>query len=388
MPKKILINLLSEQQIPNFIAVMQQSPDVVYALVTPRFEKQVARFKEFTGVPHEARRFDPYNFNADFEAIAELMQELPPEDEVTINFTGGTKIMSLATVLSAMAHRGKRRIDLIYVDTASRQLERIRFEASGKLAVPNSEALALHIPFQAYAGLQGEHIKSFRDEIDGAMRDREQMMKALLSSGADNFFGRQKACFHANGKLKERGAFNFKPSRRTKDTAEGSCTWGRDDASLKLPSGKATEISGSNCSGFLAGGWLEDFVFMRLASAEKYQQVLQNVVLEFSPETIKKLEQKEWRVGKTDKNEVDIVVADGIRAVLIECKAGKVHQNHLHKLTALRRELLGPFGKAVLVCRFAPDAGLLELAKEKQIYVVAGDRINRITSEVERIMRG
>lgn len=377
---------MSEQRIPNFIAVMHRGPDCVCALATPEFKDQVPLFGSMTGVAHETIPFDPYDFKRDFRRVAEIVGQTPREDDLVINFTGGTKIMSLSTVLSVMAHRGGRAIDLMYVDTRLRRVERLRFEKNGKLVFLAPEPIDLHIPFQVYTGLRGECITSMREGILDLTPARKRVMRALMSPACDGFFGAQKRFFSNRGKLLSEDKFRFKVKRRGQPAGEGSCRWDRRGAELRLPRGERYKVEGADAAKFLSGGWLEHYAFSLLAESNAFRQVLQNVVISFRPETVVQLERRSWRVGKTDKNELDVVVADGLRAAIIECKAGKATQDQLHKLSALRDELLGPFGVAILVTRHDIDAGMKERAKEKRIEVVSCSRIKRIADVVQGLL--
>jgi len=72
------------------------------------------------------------------------------------------------------------------------------------------------------------------------------------------------------------------------------------------------------------------------------------------------------------------VVTKGRKAAIIECKAGGVFQDHVYKLATLKDYLLGPFGKAFLVCRFRPgNPGIAEKCRDLGVQLVSGREIRR-----------
>jgi len=108
MGQTILVNLLSEQRIPNFIAVMHLGPDRVCALATTEFREQAPLFESMTGVAHESIPFDPYDFERDFNRVTDIVRQTPKDDELVINFTGGTKTSSPRCVTSCLDPSAKR----------------------------------------------------------------------------------------------------------------------------------------------------------------------------------------------------------------------------------------------------------------------------------------
>ena len=80
MKQKILINLLSEQKIPNLIPILQIKPDKVIALATDEFAWQAKIFEELSKVPHELLPFSAYDFQGYITSFRKLLGELEPEN--------------------------------------------------------------------------------------------------------------------------------------------------------------------------------------------------------------------------------------------------------------------------------------------------------------------
>lgn len=92
---KILINLHSKQTIPNYVAIKEFKPDRAIALTTKEYEDQVKVFEEITKIEHILKPIDAYNLENNFNIIQEVVDELGAENEIIVNYTGGTKVMSL-----------------------------------------------------------------------------------------------------------------------------------------------------------------------------------------------------------------------------------------------------------------------------------------------------
>ena len=161
---KTLINILSNEILPNFIATMEVAPDCVIALASSEFEGQSEILENLTGTPHEVEPFKPFDFQADFNAVMKLIKEMPSDDDIIINFTGGTKVMSVSAVMGAIAVGRDRDFELIYVDSDENALQRLRVK-NGRLSVLKPQVLTISIPFDAYIALNNEKIKSKRIRI-------------------------------------------------------------------------------------------------------------------------------------------------------------------------------------------------------------------------------
>lgn len=390
MKEKILINILSQEMMPNFIAAMEVGPDRVIALTTPQSEKQVASFEKMTGIPHEIRMIDPYDLRTDYERVCGLIGELPPETDVVLNFTGGTKVMSLAAALGCIRSSGGRRIELIYVDTERRQLETLKLE-EGRLLFGENAPLTLPIPLNAYVHLAGETLASSQTEMSEMGTERKKIARELLSDRYRTFFrngGIRKtlACEERSGNI----PFNLCTSQGRRSDELGKLEW--DESGFLFHTGR--ELMQSVCSdsaAFFNGTWLEEFSFNACLESGTFDTVTANIVLSLHPETIDRIEweQRNWRNKKpllTDKNEIDLVVTKGPRAALCECKSGQVRQEDLYKLVALKNLLLGRLGIAVLISRFKPAPKEMEKIADLGIHCICEGELKKLPNVLGKLL--
>lgn len=388
MPKKILINLLSEQRMPNFIATMEEQPDLVYALTTEKYQPQVKLFEEMTGTPHERIHFEAYDLKKDIDIVAKLIaKDLAAGARLVLNFTGGTKIMSLAATLAGI--RSSNSLKLIYIDTHRQQIEQFAVGESHALEITGAVPFECPIPFKAYILLNDESIASLNDSPSLELRERFELSKALLSEECDAFFSKQKSLFSSTGKdseYRESGKITFRGKKRKNGAyiGRGECEWDAAGFRFKLPSGKQFNFRHGQAAQYLAGAWPEELCFVDLSRSKLFDQVIQNVELSLRERTIEDMKKKMPRVKDHCKNEIDVVATRGAQAAMIECKAGKITQDHINKLAVLRDQLLGSFGIAVLVSRHPLAPNIEERCRDLKVLTVFGDRIKSLPRIIEK----
>ena len=379
MSETVLVNLLSEQRLPNFIAVMQEQPDRVLALCTPQFAKEAERFGNVTGTPTSALAGTPYDLRDNLDRLLRALESAPAEARILINFTGGTKIMAIAAVFAALSARQRRRIELLYVETTGSQIDRFGFDEGGRFQQLESEKITVHIPFEAYAGLLGEPIKpGALSAITPDIEERHAVAEALLDQACDGYFKNMKNAFQRNARGREEPktefATGFSHERHT-----GRIAWNAQGGEIAMPSGKRLQWQGPDAGRFFCGGWMEEYCFHRLARSTRFRQVRMNVTLEIKPGSL-----RNPQVKLKDKTELDVVVCDGVRAAIIECKTGAVKAEDLHRLAAITRYLLGSLGVPVLASRFPLADKEREIAESHDIRVIHGPRISDLPKQLTR----
>jgi hypothetical protein len=378
MPEKILINLLSEQKLPNFIAVMHLLPDRVITLTTKDFKAQVHLFEQATATSHVASNFSPYNFMADISSLQALIREIPVDTDLVINFTGGTKIMSVATVLGSIAESSTRTIRLIYVDTAENQIQRIQVGPNRRITSLKPENIAVQIPAKAFLSLSNEKLLSCIESPNSSMLARAPIASILQQRQCISLFSKQNQINDKSGNRRKDGAITFRDSSKKRD---GKLTWNPKQATLQAPSGELHVIEGEDAVAFFAGSWLEEITFESLYISGRFHSLLLNAKLDLS-ERIKNILKQPGAL----KTELDIVATKGLRAAVIECKAGRVTQEHIFRLAALRDQLFGTFGVAILVSLFPPSPTVQEKATDHKVNILSKNAFSSLPERVEKLL--
>ncbi len=175
---KILINILSEQAIPNYIAIKEVAPDMVIALATDKYNKQVEMFKSITGVSHSPIDVKPYLMQETISLLEQHLKKIDDTDEVILNFTGGTKITAIASIFSIM-NLDKAPTKLLYVNTAKNRCEYYQWQNNSMMS-DKPEPFKTMITFKDFVGLAEEKIKSIGINDDGDISKRKDMTNWLF----------------------------------------------------------------------------------------------------------------------------------------------------------------------------------------------------------------
>ncbi len=114
-----LIQLISEQTIPNLLPILRLKPSRLVHLVTP---KTASRANTLQQAAHCAG-IDPIleiihlsampGIPECFNAVSDALGKVPDGAQAVVNFTGGTKLMSIGAFAAAQA----RKVPSLYVDT-------------------------------------------------------------------------------------------------------------------------------------------------------------------------------------------------------------------------------------------------------------------------------
>lgn len=118
--KKILIQLIGHQTIPNVVPLFVLHPDEVWHLCTTetlQTDKRIAKWlqsnPQMAHVVHRRKKINTLDkYEETMNCCLELMQQ-HPDAQFIVNMTGGTKLMSLGAYLGAVRHGNT---PVVYVD--------------------------------------------------------------------------------------------------------------------------------------------------------------------------------------------------------------------------------------------------------------------------------
>lgn len=119
MPDLTLIQLISEQTIQNLLPVLRLKPRKLVHLVTPKTAARSAVLKaaaKAAGLDPELEVIqlsDMPGIPECFHAVTDALGKAKPAGQVAVNFTGGTKLMSIGAFAAAQTQK----VPSLYVDT-------------------------------------------------------------------------------------------------------------------------------------------------------------------------------------------------------------------------------------------------------------------------------
>lgn len=92
------IALVGGQLLPIYVGIKEFSPDKIHFIVSKESIESLNNLKPMiTGISHSEYRCNAFNFYEIKTVCEKIIQKLNPEDTITFNLTGGTKIMVLAS---------------------------------------------------------------------------------------------------------------------------------------------------------------------------------------------------------------------------------------------------------------------------------------------------
>jgi hypothetical protein len=336
---KIHLCLVSGQPIPNLIPLRMNTlaPDKVILLVSSDMTAEAARMKRVIsgwGIGVDEKPVEPYNLDEARNTFFDVLAELDGED-VTLNITGGTKIMALAAF--EVFREERRRI--IYTDTQEKRILVLSPQAG---IIPFQDVIKVS-PYLASYGQNIIDHRKVRDIIhlhrpfmDTLVKNIEQYSDGIRILNRYMVPHRKTRTFPLHipvgedllnpgfqellGLCNEKGLITV--------TKEGS---------LVLPDLAVVE--------FLSGGWLEEYVF-DVASSLSLTDLMMSVNVEW-----------DQKGSKNPKNEYDVVFTHENKLYLVECKTKRFlgqdrndgNDDTIYKLESLKEAAGGLYGKGMLV---------------------------------------
>lgn len=330
--KTVLIQLIGGQALPNVICTKSISPDVVYSIYTNKTAETLQNIRNFFELRLQGVEHIPQRPESTFPSIAEMREiiendirkerEANPDARIFINYTGGTKQMSIGAFLAGKFADAT----LIYTDDGRKI---VQGENSELTDLPHSE-----LSLEEILAANGHAVKDRREispellelakEIRN-LREREKNSWDLRQNRFSfypaaqerawklkkNFFGALKNVENYFKEIiefsKKNGAVYGKALRLCTSAGWTEKIPGFYKISSELTSGENPrecydKLSFAN--NFLDGGWWEALV------ADAFGKILGS-------------ENVAWSVTTSaDGIEDDILAVDDTRLYVVSCKAG------------------------------------------------------------------
>jgi hypothetical protein len=351
------------QNAANLIPLKQLQAAEVLILQTPTMRDAASNLE--TALRQEGRQIRRQDFDdrspSTIEASAHQVAEQLDGRQVILHATGGTKLMVLALRDALrLLETGSGKLDIVYADTHRQQLDWLGSD-------PRTEAMADVLDLQDMILVQGYRIES--DTRPAAVQARASARAALTREMGDNaarygkFFSALAgmACASVGGNLEQ--AFEFAPGGINAKLLHQAASHGL----LSWEGDERLTFSDLDAAKYFAGGWLEEFVFLKLSGMARRGRYGCNVIVNSSK-------------GQGVRNEIDAMLLHRNRALLIECKTGQQNkaQDALYKLAQLRQSLGGSVAAALYLSAQAVSEDVHRRAKESNITILATGDVSRL----------
>lgn len=369
IPTPLHVCIATGQNAANLIPLLQLQATEVLILQTPAMRDNAAHLE--TALRQEGRHIRRQDFDdsgpAAIEAAAHRVADQLDGRHVVLHVTGGTKLMVLALRDALrLLETGSGRLDIVYADTQRQQLDWLGPQ-------PRTEPMADVLTLQSMLLVQGYRIES--DTRPTAHQARAAARAALTRQLGDQaarygkFFSALATLASAaveGGSLTQE--LHFAPGGANADllkavAEQGLIQWSGDERITFADRDAAT---------YLAGGWLEEYVFLKLSGVSRPGRYGVNVHIHSAK-------------GQGVRNEIDALLMHRNRALVIECKTGRQvkAQDALYKLSQLRQSLGGSVADAIYLSAQPVHEDVLKRAKEYRVRVLAGAEVGQLVSHLK-----
>lgn len=359
------------QNAANLIPLEQLDARVVWILQTPAMRDGAGHLA--TVLKRDGRQIRRIDFDDSspqaIETSAQAVAEQLDGRSVVLHATGGTKLMVLALRDGLrLVETGSGRLDILYAETQKQQIDWLGQQ-------PRSEPMADVLDLRQMLLVQGYRIEG--DHRHAAAQQRAAGRADITRDMGDNAarYGRS---FSALATLAVRAAnvsdareltqfFQYAPGGALADLLRRA----QDKGLLRWDGNEALTFADADCARYFAGGWLEEFVLLKLtglARPGRFSSNLHIVSVQGVP------------------NEIDAMLVHRNRALLIECKTGRQEkaQDAIYKLAQLRQRLGGSVAGAIYLSAQTVDEEVLKRAREYQIEVLACSDVSQLVSRLRQ----
>lgn len=358
------------QNAANFIPLKQLQAQEVWILETPAMKKSGSganlklALKPYASLV-KCLDFDDSTPQLVEQAAARLAENSLDGRDVVFHITGGTKLMMLAIHQElSLLNTGSGRYRTLYADTQKQTLVWMEKPLSQE---PMQDVLTLQDALL---------LNGYRTTND--TRPAKDQQRAAARSKVSRFMGENA------GQLLSFFSVLAKAATFTSETDQfagrlDSMPWGRGVELLELAvqlgliqwtkGSYSIEFKGHDATSFFRGGWLEEFVFLKIQGLQlKSDHYAMNVKVE--------------QVNTATANEIDAIVVKNNRVLFLECKAGKqvgTVQDAIYKLSQVKNQIGGALTQGLYISAKPLTELGIGRAKEYRINVLAGNDLSQLS---------
>lgn len=367
------------QNLANLIPALQLKASRVVVLETAEMRTSASNLKrtlESHGIQVERKPFDDSTPET-IQASAQKIGMENGEGSVILNVTGGHKLMTLA-----MAKEMEEIADdlhLLYAETRHQRIDWLK-------PTPAMQDMEDVLKVDDFLLVQGySRVRS--SDRDGHWQVDAQARATLTRKLGDEsdklarFFGALNKLAQQAMPDKDRNKpfrpeqdFDFAPGGRSAEVLVQArqlnlLAWD-DDTEIVFAS--------EDAAAYFGGGWLEEFVWLKLRGLNP-SDFATNLVVK--------------PIGAEVENELDAVVAHRNRLLLVECKTLRFGRDpakdadYIYKLAQLSKQLGGSMANSLLLSARPVDELVVERARQYGVAILAAGNVKNFVSHVREWMQ-
>ena len=366
------------QNLANLIPALQLNASKVVILETPDMKASASNLKrvlESHGIQVQRTPFDDSSPDSVTASAATVSTEFG-EGAVIFNATGGHKLMTLA-MAKEMGEIADD-LHLLYAETRHQRLDWLK-------PVPAIDPMTDVLKVDDFLLVQGyARVRSAdRDgywQVDANARGALTRRLGDESDKLAKFFGELNRLAQQAMPDKERGR-PFRPSQSLMFTPGGRNADILTQAQLLnlLHWDADTEIvfASEDSAAYFGGGWLEEFVWLKLRGLKPFDSAVNLVV---KP------------IGSEVENELDAVLAHHNRLLVVECKTLRFGRDpakdadYIYKLAQLSKQIGGSMASSLLLSARSVDPLIADRAKHYGVSILAAADVKAFVSHIRSWM--
>lgn len=324
---KILINLIGGQTIPNLIAYKYVNPDLVILLYSEDSARQKDYFIQTCNSSQaEEIQIPPYDYY-EIKSILRNILKKYSKDELILNFTSGTKIMSIASFELFRENS----FESIYIDSQNNKIY--------KYKGIDVKSIELNIPLtlEEYLKINGHTFKlSEEKEVDETKKEYFEYLEVNYNKNIAEFLAKINSSYETDKN-------KFYKEEYCLEEGNYKYFWNNEKKSSTIVlNDQKFEIFGKDSIKYITGLWFEDLVYYKkFYDSNLYDEILRNIHIQNSK-------------TKQDMIELDIIGLYKNNFHLFELKSGKPKREALNNLKTVK-EQLGRYTKVFLISYFDLD---------------------------------
>ena len=342
MSRLVLVSLIGKETILNYRIYTEFEPDLVVHLYSDHTKGEEEILNSLIS---ETTKIIPILVNGhDYNQVVEALinkLEVTTTDYITVNLTGGTKMMALATYAFVQQSLTNIKKEFCYVGLD----QTIYWFERGE-----RDSFTKSLSLEEFITLSGQKILNYAKYSDEMARLKpafNQIKKIHKSSLWTAFLKAVlKEIRHLKSLRENRGVSSKELVKRYAhlwERSEFSLDWrsGHLEISYSGSSFLDLELSESDIEGLLFNsGWFELLVAQRYAKHYDPRQLFLNVKFPVLADL------------EHEKNEVDLIINDGNKLIFVECKSGQVTTDNINTINARKETYGGLISQSILVTKY------------------------------------
>lgn len=349
--KTALINLVSEQPIPNLLAIKKYKPNFVYFLHSDesRFYEMIYNFENYIieskkNITIKKEIVDPLKLHSVFLTCIEIIEECKQKsvDKIIINTTGGTKLMAFG----ALQAGNEKNCPVVYVNTPNKEIINVNNISIGIEDESSTPALVI----EEFIELYGAKIDMEKTAVSKANYKKLAPFVNYAMRHLDQWKATARYLNYAKRTFYNEWTRNFEGPTFIRDEQKRKLYCDTYILKLLVEAGLLSRLTITNnnrirfikrnlpeIDWFLQYGTPMELYIFSVLSEEKNIDDLK-ISVEFV-----------WDEEKVVNNELDIMVSSNSKLTCISCKSGKFDTAALNELETYAKNVGGTFVNKLLV---------------------------------------